>query len=303
MYNAILICGTTASGKSDLSITLALRYGGEIINCDSQQIYKHFDIGTAKPSASDFQKVKHHLFDYVDITEGYSVSRYHSDAMEVFNNLTLQNILPIFVGGTGLYIDSLMYSQQYGFVSNDDSIRQKYVALAKTYGNEYLHNLLRKVDPISADTLHPNDVKRVVRALEIAESGHKKSSQKQIPNKDFRPFVIYCDIEREILYERINTRVDIMMQNGLFDEVQNLKQNGLLDKSLKLPIGYSEWLNYYDGTLDFDQTVSLIKQHSRNYAKRQKTWFRKRNFAVEYNPLHNTMQSLLDNTDLYFKKK
>lgn len=303
MYNCILIFGTTASGKSDLAINLALRYGGEIINCDSQQIYKRFDIGTAKPSKTEFATVKHHLFDYVDIREEYSVSRYHNDAMKVFSNLTAKKVLPIFVGGTGLYIDSLLYNHEYGNTHKNDAIRKKYMNMICEHGNDYVYSLLQKIDPISASKIHPNDTKRVVRALEIAESGHIKSEQKLLKNEDFKPFIIYTNIQREALYNRINKRVDAMLSDGLFEEVQRLKSDGLICEDFKLPIGYSEWVDYFANERDFDQTIELIKQHSRNYAKRQKTWFKRREFTVEYDPLHNTMQSLFEETDKYFIKK
>lgn len=303
MYNCILIFGTTASGKSDLALNLALRYGGEIINCDSQQIYKHFNTGTAKPTQSDFKKVKHHLFDYVEINEDYSVSRYHNDAMQVFSDLQKKNILPIFVGGTGLYIDSLLYNHDYGYTDKNEQVRKKYMDMVFEFGNDYVFNMLQKVDPVSASKIHPNDTKRVVRALEIADSGKIKSNQTLTRNEGFRPLVIYANIQREILYERINNRVDVMLKEGLFDEVNDLHEKGLICRDFKLPIGYSEWIDYYAGTQSFDQTIELIKQHSRNYAKRQKTWFKRRDFAVEYDHTHSTMQSLFDILDKYFGKK
>lgn len=303
MYNCILIFGTTASGKSDLAIKLALRYGGEIINCDSQQIYKRFDIGTAKPTATDLKTVKHHLFDYVDIHEDYSVSRYHDDAMKVFLDLTTKNILPIFVGGTGLYIDSLLFNHDYGNTNKNDDVRKKYMKLICEKGNNYVYKLLQSIDPISASKIHPNDTKRVVRALEIAESGNIKSSQTLSKNEHFRPFIIYTNIQRDDLYDRINKRVDAMLSDGLFEEVQRLKKDGLICDDFKLPIGYSEWIDYFANEHDFDQTIELIKQHSRNYAKRQKTWFKRREFTIEYDPLHNTMQNLFEQTDKYFVKK
>ncbi len=303
MYNCILIIGTTASGKSDLALNLALRYGGEIINCDSQQIYKKFDIGTAKPTSEDFAKVKHHLFDYVEISEEYSVSRYHNDAMKVFANLKANNILPIFVGGTGLYIDSLIYKHDYGFTNKNEDVRKKYTDMISQFGNEYVYNLLKKIDPISASKIHPNDTKRVIRALEIAESGKIKSDQVLTKNEDFRPFIIYSNINRDILYDRINKRVDLMIKQGLFDEVETLHKQGLLRPEFKLPIGYSEWLDYYANAQTYDQTIDLIKQHSRNYAKRQITWFKRRDFTMEYDPTHSTMQSVFDISDKFFNKK
>lgn len=303
MYNCILIIGPTASGKSNLAIELALRYGGEIVNCDSQQIYKGFDIGTAKPTKEEFAKVKHHLFDYVNITEDYSVSRYRSDALSVFEDLQKCNKLPVFVGGTGLYINSLLYNLDYGFSPKNNDIREKYEKLLGEYGNDYVYNLLKVVDPKSASKIHPNDTKRVVRALEISETGKKKSEQVVLPNENIRPFIIYCNIEREFLYDLINKRVDIMLEEGLFEEVEMLNRKGLFDSDVKLPIGYSEWREYYAKRLSFEQTVDLIKQHSRNYAKRQKTWFRSQNFTVEYNPMHSTMHNLFEKTDQYFRKK
>lgn len=301
-YNCIIVVGPTASGKSDIALNLALRYNGNIINCDSQQIYKGISVGTAKPSKSDFAMVKHHLFDYVNLGEDYSVSRYNEDATLVFDELISKNILPIFVGGTGFYVDSLIYNHDYGYSDKNSTIREKYINLAKEKGNEYIHNLLTEVDPETAKKLHPNDTKRVIRALEIAESGTLKSQQVLTINKKIKPFIIHVDMDREKLYERINTRVDIMIQNGLYDEVEELYKKGFYHKEITLPIGYSEWKEYYANRLSFDATIDLIKQHTRNYAKRQKTWFRRLNSTIEYDPLHNTMQSLYESLDNVFAK-
>lgn len=301
-YNCIIVLGPTSSGKSDVAIKLAQRYNGNIVNCDSQQIYKGISIGTAKPSKDDFDLVKHHLFDYVDLGEDYSVSRFYDDAIRIFTELTAKNILPVFVGGTGFYIDSLLYKHDYGFSDKDSKIREKYLALAEKKGNLYLHEMLEKIDPITAEKLHPNDTKRIIRALEIADSGKLKSSQKILPNDVFKPYIIHVDTTREKLYDRINLRVDKMMSNGLFSEVEKLHSQGYFDKEIKLPIGYSEWKEYYAKRLDFDQVVELIKQHTRNYAKRQKTWFRRVICTIEYDPMSNTMQDIFTSADVYFKK-
>ena len=301
-YNCIIVLGPTASGKSDLALSLAKRYSGNIINCDSQQIYKDLSIGTAKPTLDEFNEVKHHLFDYIEIGEDYSVSRYYDEAITVFDQISSEGILPIFVGGTGFYIDSLLYKHDYGHSDKNTTIRDKYNKIASEKGNEYLFNLLKNVDPITAEKLHANDLKRVIRALEIAENGQLKSSQKLIPNDKIKPFIIHVDIERDELYKRINYRVDKMIELGLEKEVELLHKKGFYDSDIKLPIGYSEWKEYYANKLSKEETINLIKQHTRNYAKRQKTWFRRVICTMEYNPLHNTMQEVFNKTDKYFAK-
>lgn len=275
--NCIIILGATASGKTKLSIDLAKRLNGEIINADSQQIIRNLNIGTAKIREDEKQNIAHHLFDIVDVGQDFSVSEFSTLASSKINEILQKGKLPIIVGGTGFYINSIIYSYSFGNSSKDSTIRENYEKLAKEYGNEYVYNILKQLDPESASRLHFNDVKRVIRAIEIYESsGQKKSGQHLEYNPNIKPYIVGLDVDRDILYKRINDRVDKMIDDGLEKEISYLKDNGYYDeKFCQLPIGYSEWKDYFDGKSSREEVISKIKQNSRHYAKRQLTWFRK----------------------------
>lgn len=278
-YNCIIILGPTASGKTSLSINLAKLLNGEIVNADSQQIIKKLDVGTAKISEEEKENIPHHLFNIINVGDEFSVSEYRNLAMNTIRDIWNRNSFPIIVGGTGFYINSLIYDYSFGNTEKNDEIRANLEQLAKDKGNRYVYSILSELDPESASKLHENDLKRVIRAIEIFKlSGEKKSNQSLTHNKDLKPLIIGLNVERQVLYDRINKRVDLMLKNGLEDEVNKLFKSKIYDNeklSNELPIGYSEWYDYFNNNISKEETVEKIKQDSRHYAKRQITWFKK----------------------------
>ena len=298
-YDSIIVLGATATGKTGFSVELAKALNGEIINADSQQIYKNLNIGTAKITEEEKQNVPHHLFDLIDVGEDFSVSQFFSLAKEKIGELKSKGKLPVIVGGTGFYIDSLLYKLDFGNTKKDSALRNYYEKLAKENGNDYVHNLLTELDPVSAKKLHPNDLKRVIRAIEIAKtSSIKKSEQVKAPLDLIKPLIINLISDRETLYERINLRVDKMLKDGLFSEVKNLYEKGFynIENKASLPIGYSEWQGYYDKTMSQGECIELIKQHTRNYAKRQITWFKQYKPHLEFDLLKTSISEAVKQT-------
>ena len=290
MYDAVIILGPTATGKTSISIELAKLLETEIINADSMYIYKELNIGTAKPTIDEMNGIKHHLIGYVNAKDEYNVSSYRDDVKDVLTKIINEKKIPIIVGGTGFYIDSLIGNYSYGEITKNDEIRKRLECELSEFGKEYLYNKLQKLDSATAQKLHPNDTKRVIRALEIIlSSGNKKS---EIINLDCpllkNPLIIGLNYPREILYDRINYRVDIMMKNGLLDEVKFLYfQLGLTpenNQSMK-GIGYKELVGYLRNECTIEDAIDKIKQHSRNYAKRQITWFKRNEKIIWLSPL------------------
>lgn len=276
MNKIIIICGATASGKSELAFSLAKKLNTEIISADSLCVYKGLDIGTAKPTKEEQSIVKHHLIDVVSPNETFSVHDYEKMALPIVDNLLAQGKTPIICGGTGFYVNSILYNLGYGKSSENTFIRDKYNKLAKEKGNLFVYEELKKVDEISANKLHPNDLVRVIRALEIYyTTGEKKSSQndKLTPRYNYLAFSINHD--RKILYDRIEKRVDIMLNSGLVDEVKGLIDSGITKENQCMQgIGYKE---VYDAIIsgDFTNLEYLLKLNTRHYAKRQITFFKK----------------------------
>lgn len=272
----LIICGPTASGKTALAIECAKLLDTEIISADSMYIYKGLSIGTAKPTVDEMSGIRHHLIDVVEPTENFSVSDYKSLASPIIDSLIEKNKIPIICGGTGFYINSILYDLSYGNGSANIEIREKYKELAKTHGNQYVYEHLKSVDPESADKLHFNDLKRVIRALEIYYNGEKKSKIKDdfLPKYDYRAYSINHD--RKVLYDRINRRVDKMISDGLLDEIKGLISNGVTKSSQCMQaIGYKEIIEYLEGNISLELAIELIKLNSRHYAKRQLTFFKK----------------------------
>ena len=288
MYDSIIILGPTASGKTKISIDLAEKLNTEIINADSMYIYIGFDIGTAKPTNEEMKNIKHHLISFVEPTKNFSVSDFRENAEGEILKVLKKNMCPIIVGGTGFYIDSLIKNYSYGNTSKNDSIRLELEKELDTYGKEYLYEKLKKLDFESSKKIHPNDTKRVIRAIEIClTSNQQKSNIKNSNNIILKnPLIIGLDVPREILYEKINKRVDIMMQNGLLNEVLLLYQRGLNPENSNAMkgIGYKELVSYIRGEMSLNEAIEKIKQHSRNYAKRQLTWFRRNDKIIWINP-------------------
>ena len=286
MAKVLVICGATASGKTSLSLDCAEKLNGEIISADSMLVYRGLNIGTAKPSVDERRGIPHHMIDVVSPKESFSVSDYENMALPIVQELLAKGKTPIICGGTGFYINSLLYKSQFGNVGANEEIRAKYEALAESNGKEYVHAILREKDPESAEKLHFNDVKRVIRALEIYDiTGRAKSAQqdKAIPRFDFTSVSI--EYPRETLYERINLRVEQMFENGLVDEVKGLLADGVTeDMQCMQGIGYKEIVEGLRIGATNNEMIELVQKNTRNYAKRQQTFFKRQQNHVFLTP-------------------
>lgn len=283
MEKIMMIVGPTASGKTAMSIEMAKKYDGEIISADSVQIYKGLDIGSAKILPEEMQGITHHMIDIVSPFEAYSVSDYKKAVKECIRDVIKRGKMPIIAGGTGFYIHSVLYDMDFQAVSPNESLREELTAFAQEKGAMALYDKLSALNSELAQNVHPNNVKRVIRAIEIALSSKKTSDFKtfeQNATLNYDVDMRVLTMPREKLYERINLRVDKMMDDGLVDEVKNLVKMGL-DRSFQSmsSIGYKEIIAYLEGESSLEQAIALIKQKSRNYAKRQLTWFKKYKFA------------------------
>ncbi len=287
MQDIIAIIGPTASGKTALSVAVAKKYSGEIVSADSMQIYREMNIGTAKPSLEEREGIPHHLMGHVSVEQSYNVASYVQDAQAVLADLEHRKVLPILCGGTGLYLDHLLGNTEFFDIPLDMKIREKYQKMAEEQGNELLHSMLKKVDSSLADKLHPNDQKRVVRGLEVYEITGKKLSEFQEESKresDYRVLYIGLNFkDRSLLYDRINRRVDLMLDAGLLDEIHDLMDNYSLSNTARAGIGYKELIDAIEGRGPLEIAVDLVKQKSRNYAKRQITWFGRNKSVLWFN--------------------
>ena len=282
----VVITGPTASGKTALGVALAQRLGGEVVSADSMQIYRGMDIGTAKPTPEEMQGVPHHMIDIADPAENYSVSRYAAQAAACVDDILARGKLPIVVGGTGLYIDSLIAGRTFADGTADTALRQELSERYDEIGGEGLLGELRKVDPERAARLHPADKKRIVRAMEVYILTGKTITQHDAETRAVPPRYDAAKIaldfaDRQDLYDRIDRRVDAMVRQGLFDEVRALLAAGVpADCTAMQAIGYKEFFPYFEGTANLTECTERLKQATRNYAKRQLTWFRRQNDAV-----------------------
>lgn len=276
----IVIVGPTGIGKTSLSLEIAKRLDGEIISADSMQIYQYMNIGTAKVLEGEMENITHHLLDFLKPDEDFSVSDFRKKAKQTITMINNKNKIPILVGGTGLYVNSLVYDLNFTKVASDESIRSKLEEIRDDNGNEYLLNMLKEVDPKSAEKINLNDTKRIIRAIEIYEISGKPMSQhnnnfRQL-NNDYDLIMIGLNMYRQDLYEKINQRVDRMIDEGLVDEVKTLLDSGYGKDLISMQaIGYKEIIMYLEGTISLDRAIEMIKKGSRNYAKRQLTWFRR----------------------------
>lgn len=275
----IVIAGPTASGKTALSIKLAKKINGEIVSADSMQIYKDMTIGTAKPTKEEMEDIKHYMIDFVSPEVRYSVSQYKKDAIQCIEEIIEQGKTPIVVGGTGLYIDSLIYGIEFQEIPTDMEYRNKLNKMADEGQLEILYEKACKIDPEAMKIISKNDKKRIIRVLEIYKQTGKTKTQQNIESKkseipyDYKVFAINMD--REKLYDRINKRVDIMLENGLIEEVRNLIGKYKNIQTAMQSLGYKEVVEYFNGNFTKDEMIEKIKMESRRYAKRQLTWFRK----------------------------
>ncbi|MEX1376917.1 MAG: tRNA (adenosine(37)-N6)-dimethylallyltransferase MiaA [Eubacteriales bacterium] len=278
----MVVIGPTASGKTSLAIEMAKKYDGEIVSCDSMQIYKGLPISTAQPTEEEKEGVVHHLIGFVDVRDNFSVGEYQRLAREKIADIQSRGKLPILCGGTGLYIDSVIYHMDFAKVSEDKSIRKKYTKYYDENGAEALYSLLNEKAPDLAKRIHQNNVNRVIRALEVfdltgeAKKEYYNETMKQLFYKN--TIIVGTMWDRKELYERINKRVDIMLQNGLIDEIKAILSYGIKPENTAYKaIGCKELSEYFNGKMALDEAIDKIKQYSRNYAKRQITWFKRLN--------------------------
>lgn len=275
----IVICGPTASGKTALSIELAKRIDGEIVSADSMQIYKDMDIGSAKPTLEEMQGIKHYMLDFVSPEERYNVADYKEEAVEAIEEILKKGKVPIVVGGTGLYVDSLIYGIEYPKMEFDEEYRKELEKRAELEGLEKLYEEAEKIDPKAMKSISKNDKKRIIRVLEIYKQTGKTKTEQEIESRknevpyDYKVFAI--NMERELLYDRINKRVDIMIEQGLIEEVKGITNKYKEYPTAMQALGYKEIKEYLDGFITKEEAIEKVKQETRRYAKRQLTWFRK----------------------------
>lgn len=282
---AIVVVGPTASGKTALGINICKQFNGEVISADSMQIYKGLQISTAKPDAAEMDGVKHHLIDFVDTTEKYSVTNYCKDAARAFDEIVAKGKLPVIVGGTGLYVDSFITNTSFLEDASSDEVRNALLEELKNNGVEYMHQRLSEIDPDAAEKIHPNNTVRVIRALEVYKTTGKTITQQAEEShrteSDIEPLFIGISYnDREKLYDRINLRVDLMLQNGLLEEARSFFA-GNPSKTSFNSIGCKELKPYLDNEKTLDECVEQLKRSTRRYAKRQLTWF-KRNPQINW---------------------
>jgi len=275
----VVICGPTASGKTALSIELAKKINGEIVSCDSMQIYKDMDIGTAKPTKEEMQDIKHYLIDFVSPDERYSVADYKKDSKNAIKQILKKGKTPIVVGGTGLYIDSLIYEIEYKDIEFDEEYRGILEQRVIQEGLDFLYEEARKIDPIAIQKISKNDKKRILRILEIYHATGKNKTEQEIESRkkeieyDYKIYAL--DWDREKLYDRINKRVDIMIEQGLIEEVEKISMKYEKFPTAMQGLGYKEVVEYLQGKCTKEEMIEKIKMETRRYAKRQLTWFRK----------------------------
>lgn len=270
----LIIGGSTASGKSALAIEIAKKFNGEIISADSMQIYKKMDIGTAKIQKEEMQGIPHYLIDIIEPYEEFSVADFASLAKPLIEEIKSRGKLPVITGGTGLYINSLIYD--YKLSDRDLELRKQFYLEYEEHGADYMYEKLKKIDSVSAEKTHKNNIKRVIRFLEIYYTENKPVSEKKDKQNQIPHLLYAIDFERQVLYQRINERVDRMIGEGLLNEVKFLLNSGLdFSYQSMQGIGYKEFKDYFNDDADLEKIIELIKQHTRNYAKRQQTWFRR----------------------------
>ena len=299
----ICIVGPTASGKTSISVELAKKLNGEIISADSMQIYKKLNIATAKVTKEEMQNIKHHIIDICDVTDNFSVADFKNMCYDKIDEILKRKKVPIIAGGTGLYISSVVYNMDFKEENMDNEFRESLYNLAKEKSNQYVHDILKDIDPESAKLIHPNNLKRVVRAIEMAKntkktkSEHMKDEQKRIQNENskYNFLIFYIDHDKELLYDRINKRVDIMVDQGVVDEAKMVYDMKLDRNSTCMQaIGYKEFFPYFEGEITLEQAIEDLKKDTRKYAKRQKTWFKNKLDIICLNANEMTKEQMLD---------
>ena len=282
----IVICGPTAVGKTKYAIETALAFNGEIVSCDSMQLYKYLDIGSAKPTPEEQAQVKHYLVDEIDPSESFSAAKYQTMAKDAIEKIFAKGKNPIIAGGTGLYLNALLYDMDFSAPPGDTAFRDELYKLAEDQGAEVLHNKLKALDSAAAERIHPNNIKKVVRAIEAAKEGNKvKDFAADLrPTKDYTSRLVGLTRDRAELYARINLRVDLLRAQGLVEEVRGLLQRGLTESDISMKgIGYKEIIGYLEGRYSLSEAADLVKKNTRHYAKRQLTWFKRYNDMQWFN--------------------
>lgn len=299
----IVLCGPTASGKTSLSIELAKKINGEIISCDSMQIYKDMDIGTAKPTEQEKQGIKHYLLDFLSPEVRYSVADYKKDAEKAIEEILKKRKVPIIVGGTGLYINSLIYNIGYKDSKIDIDYRNKLEKMVVEKGLENLYEMAQKIDPEAMKNISHNDKKRIMRVLEIYNETGKTKTELEMESRKNEPkynYIVFAlDMDRDKLYERINKRVDIMLKNGLIHEVEKLINTYKIMPTAMQGLGYKEVVEYLKGNCTEEEMVEKIKMETRRYAKRQLTWFRKNKETIWLNGLEEADKNINTILEVY----
>ncbi len=287
MNKIIALAGPTAVGKTKFAIKLADEFDGEIVSCDSMQLYKYMDIGSAKPTPEEMEQARHHLVDMIDPREEFSVAEYQRLAKQAISDIFSRGKLPVISGGTGLYLNSLLYDMDFSAAPQDQAYRQELAGIAEKQGDDVLHSMLAEQDPQAAAAIHPNNRKKVIRALERLREGEgrvRPFSGIKNETKDYDVLLIGLTRERAELYDRINRRVDILVEQGLFDEVEKLRDMGLTAENISMKgIGYKEILDFFSGKYTRDEAIDTIKKNTRHYAKKQLTWFRRYDKMNWYN--------------------
>lgn len=276
----LIVAGPTATGKSDSAVELALRMNGEVISADSMQVYRGMDIGSAKVTVEEMRGVPHHLIDCADPSENWNVVRFQKEARRAVQDIASRGRVPILCGGTGFYIQALLYDIDFTQMDENTPLRDRLSALAAEKGPEAVHALLLEKDPASAAAIHPNNLKRVIRAIEFMEESGGSISAHNLQQREresaYRSVFFVLTMDRARLYERIDRRVDIMMERGLVEEVARLRAMGIQRDSTSMQgIGYKQVYGYLDGEYDLEEAVRLIKRDTRHFAKRQLTWFKR----------------------------
>lgn len=300
----IILTGPTAVGKTSLSIELAKAVNGQIISADSMQVYKYMDIGTAKITEEEMQGVKHFLVDVIEPKDGFDVAAFKHMALDAISVIRSDGHIPVIVGGTGFYIQALLYDVEFEEEESDSGYRKQLQEIADKQGAQTLHNMLREVDEASADAIHANNVKRVIRALEFFKKTGKKISEhneeQRLKESPYNFCYFVLNDKREVLYDRINRRVDTMFDAGLIDEVKNLAGQGLTKNDVAMQgIGYKEVFDYLNGECSEEELKEIVKQDTRHFAKRQLTWFRREPSVTwvdlsEYNSRQDVLAYMLE---------
>lgn len=297
----VVICGPTASGKTALSIELAKKIGGEVVSCDSMQIYKDMDIGTAKPTIEEMQGIKHYMIDILSPDERYSVADYKVQAKKAIREIIEKGKTPIVVGGTGLYVDSLIYEIEYPNIQFDEKYRAKLEKQVEEKGLEELYKKAEEIDPEAIQKISKNDKKRILRILEIYHATGKNKTEQEKKSREKEPefdYLVYgLNMPREKLYKRIDLRVDVMIKQGLIEEVEKVYKKYRKFPTAMQGLGYKEVVEYLNNNLTKEEMIDKIKQETRRYAKRQMTWFRKNKQTIwldTENTIQNNLQIILE---------